>query len=229
MRAVVGAPGSPSLLLVGNLGRGRIALLADASPLQNQLLASADNARLGVDLAGAPGRPVVFVESVHGYGVARGLAALPGRWWWMIAGLTLAAVAWIAGRWPRLGPPSARGRVLPPARSAYLQGMTNILRRADRPADVAGLARATARRLAARRTGLTDRAGDEQQLEATRRLGLNDHEANLVVDDRPLGADDLLVVAAALARLQPGAPRPRSGPGPPVAVGRPPSGAESPR
>lgn len=207
MRAVLGAPGSPPLLLVGSIGRGRIALLADASPLQNRLLASADNARLGVDLAGAAGRPVVFVESVHGYGVARGLAALPARWWWMVAGLTLAAIAWIAGRWPRLGPPSARGRAFPPARSAYLQGMTNILRRADRPIEVAGLARATARRLAARRTGLTDRAGAEEHLEALRRLGLSDDEASLITDDRPLAADDLLGVAAALARLQPGGPR----------------------
>jgi uncharacterized protein DUF4350 len=204
MRAALGAPGSPPLLLVGSIGRGRIALLADASPLQNRLLASADNARLGVDLAGAAGRPVVFVESVHGYGVARGLAALPARWWWMVAGLTLAAVAWIAGRWPRLGPPSARGRVLPPARSAYLQGMTNILRRADRPIEVAGLARASARRLVARRTGLTDRDGSDQQLDAVRRLGLTDDEARLIVDDGPLGADDLLAVAGALARLQPG-------------------------
>jgi hypothetical protein len=229
MRAALGAPGSPPLLLVGSLGRGRIALLADASPLQNRLLASADNARLGVDLAGAPGRPVVFVESVHGYGVARGLAALPARWWWMVAGLTLAALAWIAGRWPRLGPPSAHGRVLPPARSAYLQGMTNILRRADRPIEVAELARETARRLALRRTGPTDGAGSQERLEAVRRLGLSDAEASLVTDDAPLGAEDLLVVAAALARLQPGGPRLRPGASPPVGVGAPPRDSEQPR
>jgi hypothetical protein len=210
MRAVLGRPGRPSLLLVGNVGRGRIDLLADASPLQNRLLASADNARLGVDLAGA-GRPVVFVESVHGYGVARGLAALPARWWWMFAGLGLAAVAWIASRWRRLGPPSVRGRVLPPARSAYLHGMTNILRRADRPIEVAGLARASARRLAARRTGLAGGAGRQQWLEAARRLGLTDEQAALIGDDGPLRAEDLVTLAGALARLQPGARRTRAG------------------
>jgi hypothetical protein len=207
MRAVLGSRGSPPLLLVGSNGRGRIALLADASPLQNRLLASADNARLGVDLAGGARRPVVFVESVHGYGVARGLAALPARWWWTIAGLALAALVWIAGRWRRLGPPSVRGRALPPARSAYLQGMTNILRRADRPAEAAGLARVSARRLFARRTGLGPQAGREEQLAAAVRLGLTEHEARLMIDDRPLGADDLLGVGAALARLAPGGPR----------------------
>jgi hypothetical protein len=207
MRPVLGRPGGPPLLLVGAIGRGRIALLADASPLQNRLLETADNARLGVDLAGAAGRPVVFVESVHGYGVVRGLAALPSRWWWTVAGLGLAALAWIAGRWRRLGPPSVRGRVLPPARSAYLQGMTNILRRADRPIEVAELARLSARRLTARRAGVTDGALPAERLEAARRLGLSELEASLISDDRPLSAQDLMRVTAALARLQPGAPR----------------------
>jgi hypothetical protein len=207
MRPALGLPGSPPLLLVGRVGRGRIALLADASPLQNRLLATADNARLGVDLAGPAHRPVVFVESVHGYGVARGLAALPSRWWWMVGGLGLAAVAWIAGRWRRLGPPSARGRVLPPARSAYLEGMTNILRRADRPIEVAELARLSARRLTARRAGLTDAATSAERRAAARRLGLSELEASLISDDRPLSAEDLLSVTGALARLQPGARR----------------------
>ncbi|HWH12152.1 MAG TPA: DUF4350 domain-containing protein [Solirubrobacteraceae bacterium] len=210
-RDALGAPGGPPLLLVARIGRGRIALLADASPLQNRLLASADNARLGVDLAGGAGRPVVFVESVHGYGVARGLAAIPSRWWWALAGLALAALAWIAARWPRLGPPSVPGRVLPPARSAYLHGMTNILRRADRPSEAAGLARLSARRLLARRTGLRLGSGSEEQLAAARRLGLTEHEARLVLDERPLRGEHLVEVGAALARLAPGAPR--SGPG----------------
>jgi hypothetical protein len=196
--------GQPALLLVGRLGRGLIALLADASPLQNRLLASADDARLGVDLAGAPGRPVVFVESVHGYGPARGLAALPGRWWWSFAGLTLAGSAWVAGRWRRLGPPSARGRALPPARSAYLDAMTTILRRGDEPVEAAGLARAMARRRVARRGGLPAGTGRDELEAAARRLGLDERQARLVADDRPAGGDDLLVLGAALARLEAG-------------------------
>lgn len=211
LRPVLGRPGEPPLLLVGQIGRGQIALLADASPLENRLLDTADNAQLGVNLAGGPSRPVVFVESVHGYGVARGLAALPGRWWWTLALLALAALAWVASRWRRLGPPSRRGRMLPPARSAYLQAMTTILRRADAPVEVAGLARTASRRLVARRTGLPADAAPAARFEVVRRLGLSDRQARLLADDGSLAADDLLELAAALAQLQagsqPGRPR----------------------
>ena len=61
---------------------GRIALVADPSPLQNRLLAEADNAALALALAG-PG-PITFVESVHGYGAETGLAALPDRFQWAL-------------------------------------------------------------------------------------------------------------------------------------------------
>ncbi len=202
--AALGRTGRPPLLLIGILGRGRVELLADASPLQNRLLARADNARLAVDLAGADRRPVVFVESVHGYGPARGLAALPGRWWWALGGLTLAGLAWVASHWPRLGPPSARGRALPPARSAYLQAMTTILRRTDAPAEVAGLARAAARRLAARRLG-----PGAESLEGYRSLGLDEAEVRALAASDPPGPDDLLTLGAALARLEGATPRRR--------------------
>ncbi len=202
LRPALGSPDGPPLLLLGTVGRGRIALLADASPLQNQLLARADDARLGVDLAGAPGRPVTFVESVHGYGPAQGLAALPSRWWWAFAGLSLAAVAWVAARWRRLGPPSVAGRALPPARSAYLDAMATILRRRGEPVEAAGLARASARRLVTRGGGLTADAGADEVRVVARRLGLDAEQARLVADDGALAAADLLVLGAALARLQ---------------------------
>lgn len=69
--------GPSSLLTVGGLGAGRVALLADPSALENDRLASADNAALGVGLAGPSGRPVAFEEGIHGYGSAHGLAGLP--------------------------------------------------------------------------------------------------------------------------------------------------------
>ena len=68
------------IVLVQTAGDGRIALVADASPLHNRLLDEADNAALALALAG-PG-PVTFVESVHGYGTGTGLAALPARFRW---------------------------------------------------------------------------------------------------------------------------------------------------
>jgi hypothetical protein len=212
LRAVLGRPGGAPLLLAGTRGRGRIDLLADASPLENRLLARADNARLGVNLAGGGRRRVVFVESVHGYGVARGLAALPGRWWWALGGLALAATAWVAGRWRRLGPPSARGRALPPARSAYLHAMTTILRRTGAQAEVAELARSAGRRLVARRAGLPAAADRDQRLEGARRLGLSDEQAEALAGEGPPAAGDLLTLGVALARLE-GARAPALGPG----------------
>jgi hypothetical protein len=85
--------------------------------------------------------------------------------------------------------------------------MTNILRRADRPREVAELGRLSARRLTARRAGLTDGTPPAERLEAARRLGLSALEASLITDDRPLAPGDLLSVTGALARLQPGASR----------------------
>ena len=64
---VLGAPGR-SVLSVADVGRGRVLLLADAAPLQNGQLGRADNAALGLALAGPASAPVAFVESVHGFG-----------------------------------------------------------------------------------------------------------------------------------------------------------------
>jgi hypothetical protein len=85
--------------------------------------------------------------------------------------------------------------------------MTNILRRAERPVEVAGLARASGRRLAARRIGLADAGGPLEPAELAPRLGLSEPEARLIGGEGALTEDDLLPLAAALARLQPGGPR----------------------
>jgi hypothetical protein len=84
-RALVG-DGSDALVTEASVGKGSIVFLADASPLQNQLLATADNAALGLALAGGPHRAVVFPEGVHGYGPSRGLAAIPTEWKVALAG-----------------------------------------------------------------------------------------------------------------------------------------------
>jgi hypothetical protein len=118
-----------ALLLVRDVGRGQLFLLADASPLQNRLLGTADNAQLALNLAGGPGRAVVFVESVHGYGLSRGLAALPDRWRLAFAILALAALLWIASRWRRLGPPERTPVAPPPPRRAYVDALSLLLRR----------------------------------------------------------------------------------------------------
>jgi hypothetical protein len=126
-----------ALLLERRLGRGRLLLLADDSPLQNRLLAEADNAQLAVDLAGAPGRPVAFVESVHGYGESRGLAALPQGWIVAFVGLALAGALWVAARGRRLGPPEPAAEPLAPPRSEYAEALGRLLRRTGDSQEIA--------------------------------------------------------------------------------------------
>lgn len=122
-------PGGEPLLLERSLGRGSLALLADVSPLQNRLLADAGNAQLALNLAGPAGRPLVFAESVHGYGESRGIAALPSGWKLALIGLALAGLIWIAARGRRLGPAERPAPEGPPARSAYADAVALLLRR----------------------------------------------------------------------------------------------------
>jgi hypothetical protein len=121
-----------SLVVEVREGRGVAVLLADVSPLQNRLLDEGSNAALGIELAGPDDRPVVFVESVHGYGLGSGLAALPARWKWTLAWSTLGALLWLWARAMRLGPPEQKERTLPPARRAYVEALAATLARTER-------------------------------------------------------------------------------------------------
>lgn len=135
------------LLASRAVGAGELELVADPSPLENRLLARADNAQLGLDLAGIPGRPVVFAEALHGYGQATGLAAIPASWWLAFAGLALAGGAWAVARGKRVGPPETPPPPAVPPRSAYVDALAATLLRAHDPDRVARLAsEASARR-----------------------------------------------------------------------------------
>jgi hypothetical protein len=125
-------PARRPLLVTARAGRGSVALLADPGVLQNRRLGQADAAALGLALAGGPGgRPVAFLETVHGYGTARGFGGLPTRVKWLLAGLALAALAavWAVGR--RLGPPEDPERPLPPPRVEYVDALAAALVRAE--------------------------------------------------------------------------------------------------
>ncbi|MCB0976585.1 MAG: DUF4350 domain-containing protein [Acidimicrobiales bacterium] len=113
-------------LLTAPVGKGRIVALADTGPLRNENLARADNAAFGVALAGH-GRPVVFVESVHGFATG-GLDAVPSGWKWAAAGLAVALVLglWAAGT--RFGPPEPSARTLRPPRSDYVDAVAATMR-----------------------------------------------------------------------------------------------------
>lgn len=190
-----------TLVTVATVGRGRVVALADATPLHNRLLARADNAAFALAAVGKPGRPVAFAEAQHGYGPAKGLAAIPGEWRWALGmGLFAVLVAmWAKGR--RLGPAEELERVLPPPRRAYVDAMASTLARAKQPSEAMAPLQAAARRRLARRAGLPADAGDDELRRAAARAGLADADAAAllapVVSDR-----DVVAAARALARLE---------------------------
>ena len=197
----LGASGGSSLLLSAGVGQGQLMLLADASPLQNRLLGRGDNAALGLALAGQPGRPVHFLEAVHGYGAARGVRALPGAWQLGFGGLLLAGLLLVASRARRLGAPDVPARELPPPRRAYVEALADALGRTrDSPRVAAALQEATRDRLRARFRLPAD-AGPDDLISAAERAGLAHDEAAAVVAPAP-GEDDLVAAGRALARLR---------------------------
>jgi hypothetical protein len=183
------------IVLAQTVGDGRIALVADPSPLQNRLLDEADNAALALALAG-PG-PVTFVESVHGYGTATGLAALPGRFRWALILLGLSGLLLIAARWPRLGPPEPPEEPLFPPRRAYVDALAATLARSrDRKSAVESV-RSAARERLARRAALARDADAGTWAAAARAAGLDDAETRALLEDD----DDGIAAGRALARL----------------------------
>ena len=191
--------GTGSLLLVTDVGRGRVALLADVSPLQNRLLDRADNAALALSLAGDG--PVTFVESVHGYGRGTGLAALPARFRWALILLALAALGYMLARGRRFGPPEAERRELPPPRRAYVDALAATLARGRRREEAVAPVRAAARSRLARRTGVPETAEGEALMAAARKAGLDPAAAQAVASPAE-DDEDVLAAGRALALLE---------------------------
>lgn len=190
------AAGDSPIVIAREAGRGRIVLVADPSPLQNRLLAEADNAAFALALAG-PG-PVTFVESVHGYGTASGLAALPARFRWGLILLGLSGLLLIVARWPRFGPAEPPERPLFPPRRAYVDALAASLARSrDRTSAVESV-RSAARERLARRAALPRDADDGAWAAAARAAGLSDDEARALIGD---AGDDGIAAGRALARL----------------------------
>jgi hypothetical protein len=179
---------------------GSTLLLADASPLSNALLDRADNAALGLALAGSDAR-VTFVEGPHGYGGASGLAAIPGRWKVaLVLGTVAALLALIAGA-RRIGPAEETTRRLPPPRRAYVDALGVALARSRRPADAIAPLQLAARKLLAARAGLAPDAGDEEIRAAAARAGWTTSEIDALF--APASSEDAVVRAGrALARAE---------------------------
>lgn len=157
----LGDPATP-VLTVASPEEGRVAFLADASPLQNRWLPRADNAILGLSLAGHPDRPVVFMESFHGYAEATGFGAIPLRWRWALALLGLAGAAWMAAHARRLGPPDRIARALPPPRRRFVEALAATLARSPHKHQAIEPLLERGRALLRRRLHLSPTAGDPE-------------------------------------------------------------------
>ena len=190
-----------SIVAIAAVGAGRAILVADPSPLQNRLLDHADNAALGLALAGEKDRTVRFLESVHGYRPATGFAAVPWSWRIALGGLALAALTLMLARGRRLGPPEAEGRELPPPRRVYVESLAAVLGRTKRPDEAAEPVRAEVKRRLTRWAELASPEDVEALQTAGRRAGLTDDELSSVLGGRG-GKAGALAAGRALAKLE---------------------------
>jgi len=120
------ATGAGPVVVAARQGEGRVVLLADPTPLLNGALADADDAAFALAAAGPSGRPVAFLETIHGF-EDTGLAALPGRAIWVLVGLAIAALLLVWSLARRLGPPEDEERALAPPRRDYAEALAAAL------------------------------------------------------------------------------------------------------
>jgi len=197
---VAGSASGPAIV-VADVGAGRVVALADTRPLQNDALGQADNAALALAAAGDEDRPVVFVESVHGFAAA-GLDAVPSSWKWAAAGTGVALLAglWSAGA--RVGPPEPTRRHLRPPRRAHVDAVAAGLDRVtSSPAEV------VAPLVVASRSALTDQLGlapdaSPGVLHAAAERGVVDGRVVALVVEPVDDLDRALAVGALAARRQ---------------------------
>lgn len=177
-----------ALIAVLRRGRGEVVLVADPSPFQNRLLARESNALLALRVAGPRGTPVRFYESLHGYGAAQGLRALPGHWKFALACLAAAGLVFLLARSRRLGPPERSAAAGTPPRRLYVDAIASTLARTRSRADATAPLRAHARHALEARSG----SGSADVEALAKRLGMSSEEAAALA--RP-PADDRAVVA----------------------------------
>jgi hypothetical protein len=188
------------LLTTEHVGEGDMFFLADASPLENAYLAQQDNAALAIELAGAPGREVIFAEGIHGYGATRGWRAIPGSWKAALALLAIAGIVFVWSRARRFGPPDRKSRALPPARAEYVRSLSLTLERTRDREHALTPVQAWARERVAARAAVAPGASRNDLAHAAHALGCPDDEITAMLDPLP---DDQAVLALgdAVSRL----------------------------
>ncbi|MDQ1509323.1 MAG: hypothetical protein QOG50_1167 [Actinomycetota bacterium] len=173
---VLAHAGDVALLTAEHVGDGEILFLADASPLENDYLARADDAAFALGLAGDSTRPVAFAEGTHGYGAARGLGAIPTPWKVSLLILAAAAIVLAWSRSRRLGPPDRPARDLPPPRTEYVRALAVSLERARDPGAALAPLQQWARLQIAQRAHLRSDASPEEIDRAAIVLGFSEAE-----------------------------------------------------
>jgi hypothetical protein len=196
--------GDRVVAVAGPVAGGRIVAVADSSLVHNENLDRADNAAFALGIVGDD-RPVVFAESVHGYGAASGLGALPARARATVIGLVLTGLVgmWCAGQ--RFGPPEDRARRFPPPRRAFVDAIAVSLARSGDPAAAVEPLRRRARQGWVDRLGPVGsggRSGADGPIDpqAAAAAGLGADEVAALDHSSPASAD-LLALGRAAARL----------------------------
>jgi hypothetical protein len=194
--------GDRALLDVARIGAGRVLLLADTTPLQNRALDRDDNAALGLALAGPSSRPVVFLESYHGYGAAAsGFGAIPSRWWGAFGLLALAAATLMLASGRRFGPPEAATRTLPPPRREYVESLGGVLARSRGREQATAPVRLHLRRRIAERAGLGGAPTDAELRSAAIQLGVAEGDADALAH-HAVTDSDVLALGRVLSRVE---------------------------
>jgi hypothetical protein len=198
---VVVGDAQAALLTRDAVGAGEIYFLADPSPLENAVLAEADNAAFGIALATtAPQQRIVFVEGVHGYGAERGLSAIPTHWKWAIGMLMVAALAFVWSRARRFGPPDRAARELPPARAEYVRALSQTLERTRDRANAFSYVQEWTRQRVIERASLRPEATAEEVVRAAQALGCSEYDAQALAR-QIMNDDEALALGRTLARV----------------------------
>ncbi len=199
--------GAGYLAVAGQLGRGRLIMIADTSCLENQFLAQNDNAAFGLYLDGTSRSNIFFDEYLHGYGsggsggTTTGLSSLPVRWKWGLVLALVATLIWMWSRALRLGAPERLTRTMTPVRQRYVDAVAIEISRTHNPQEAVEPLRTAARDRIVTRLRLGPNSSAEEIAKAARINGIP--EEVLTAVEAPVSHDsDVLALGRALAWLE---------------------------
>ena len=200
---VVGS-GEEATVVSVEVGDGLLIAIADSVVLHNDHLADADNAALGLSLVGPPDRPVIFIESIHGFAVG-GLDAVPTSWKWAGAGAVAALAVGIWWAAARFGPAEPQARELRPPRLDHVRAVAaNIDRVSHSPEELVAPLVIANRQAMAHRLGTSPDDSPAVHERAARDSGLDPADIVLAFDG-PVDMGSALAVgqmAAARRRVE---------------------------